>query len=125
MALSASQLVAVFAALFNALAGKARAAHDRAALFTDRDALSWSQRKEAMTRHGVAGEFGMLIRGAVLLAVGVFVVGAIFSAIPDDQDALSNASTQVEDLTGQAFELAPIVLLVIVAVMILAFVRDL
>jgi Na+/H+ antiporter NhaC len=74
--------------------------------------------------HGVSAQFGMMIRGAVLLAVGVFVVGSIFSAIPDS-NALPNATTEVENITGQAFELAPIVLLVIVAVLILSFVRDL
>jgi hypothetical protein len=56
----------------------------------------------------------------------VFVVGAIFTAIDlNSGDPLYNASTQVEDLTGQAFEIAPVVLIVLVAVLILTFVRDL
>jgi len=75
-------------------------------------------------RHGVTGQFSMMIRGAVALAVGVFITSAIFSAIPDT-NTLGGAQTQVEDLTGQAFEIAPVVLIVLVAVLILQFVRDL
>jgi len=75
-------------------------------------------------RHGVTGQFSMMIRGAVALAVGVFITSAIFSAIPDT-NTLGGAQTQVQDLTGQAFEIAPVVLIVLVAVLILQFVRDL
>jgi Na+/H+ antiporter NhaC len=82
------------------------------------------QSKTDKTRHGVTGQFSMMIRGAVALAVGVFIVSAIFGAIPAS-NSLSGAQTQVEDLTGQAFEIAPVVLIVLVAVLILQFVRDL
>lgn len=74
--------------------------------------------------HGVSQQFSMMIQAAVLLAVGIFVTSAVFSAIPSDS-GLGNASTAVQNLTGQAFEIAPIVLIVIVAVMILNFVRNL
>jgi hypothetical protein len=106
------------------LASAGRTAHDRGAAKLGGRQLD--ERAEEMQRHGVAGQFSVMIRGAVLLAVGVFVVGAIFSAIDlTEGDPLFNASTQVEDLTGQAFEIAPVVLIVIVAVLILTFVRDL
>ena len=75
-------------------------------------------------RHGVTGQFSMMIRGAVALAVGVFIVSAIFSAIPDS-NTLGGAQSQVESLTSEAFSIAPVVLIVIVAVLILQFVRDL
>jgi|APHM01.1.fsa_nt_gi hypothetical protein len=75
-------------------------------------------------RHGVTQQFSMMIRGAVALAVGVFIVSAIFTAIPDT-NTLGGAQDQVESLTGQAFEIAPVVLIVLVAVLILQFVRDL
>jgi len=78
------------------------------------------------TRHGVMDSFAMMIRGATLLAVGVFVVGAIFGSISlSSGDPLYSSFGTLEDLTGQAFEIAPIVLIVIVAVLILSFVRDL
>ena len=106
------------------LTSAGRTAHDRGAAAVDSRPVD--ERASEMRRHGVAGQFSMMIRGAVLLAVGVFVVGAIFSAInPSSGDPLYNPSTQVEDLTGQAFEIAPVVLIVIVAVLILTFVRDL
>jgi len=106
------------------LTSAGRTAHDRGAAAVDGRTVD--ERRDKMRRHGVAGQFSMMIRGAVLLAVGVFVVGAIFSAINlNSGDPLYNASTQVEDLTGQAFEIAPVVLIVIVAVLILTFVRDL
>ena len=77
-------------------------------------------------RHGLMNEMGMMIRGAVLLSVGVFVVGAIFGAISlEDGDPLYSSFVELENLTGQAFEIAPIVLIVIVAVLILSFVREL
>jgi hypothetical protein len=106
------------------LTSAGRTAHDRGAAAVGGPTLD--ERADEMQRHGVAGQFSMMIRGAVLLAVGVFVVGAIFTAIDlSSGDPLYNASTQVEDLTGQAFEIAPVVLIVLVAVLILTFVRDL
>jgi hypothetical protein len=107
-----------------AITSAAGTAHDRGAGVLGGRHLD--ERKTAMRRHGVAGQFSVMIRGAVLLAVGVFVVGAIFNAINlQSGDPLFNASQQVESLTGQAFEIAPVVLIVIVAVLILTFVRDL
>jgi len=106
------------------LKSAAGTAHNRGAVAVDGRRLD--ERKTAMRRHGVAGQFSMMIRGAVLLAVGVFVVGAIFSSINlESGDPLFNASEQVETLTGEAFQIAPVVLIVIVAVLILTFVRDL
>ena len=102
----------------------ASTAHGHGATAVDGRRLD--ERTTAMRRHGVAGQFSMMIRGAVLLAVGVFVVGAIFSSINlQSGDPLYNASQNVESLTGEAFSIAPVVLIVIVAVLILTFVRDL
>ena len=67
--------------------------------------------------HAAVGE-------TVALAVGVFIVSAIFQAIPNS-NTLGGAQDQVESLTGEAFQIAPVVLIVIVAVLILQFVRDL
>jgi hypothetical protein len=102
--------------------------HDRGAVaveaVSDVKTARAGDRRDKMHRHGVTGQFSMMIRGAVALAVGVFIVSAIFGAIPSS-NSLSGAQTQVEDLTGQAFEIAPVVLIVLVAVLILQFVRDL
>jgi Na+/H+ antiporter NhaC len=109
----------------SALRQSAERTHDRGGatveVATGRETLS---ARERTRRHGIGAQFSMMIRGAVLLAVGVFITSAIFSAIPDS-NTLGGAQTQVEDLTGQAFEIAPVVLIVIVAVLILTFVRDL
>mgnify|MGYP000438608436 FL=1 len=101
-----------------------RSLRDRVTGVARRFRTAATSKTSVSREHGVSAQFGMMIRGAVLLAVGVFVVGSIFSAIPDS-NALPNATAEVENITGQAFELAPIVLLVIVAVLILSFVRDL
>ena len=74
----------------------------------------------------VTGSFGVLIQGAVMLAVGIFVVISVFDAIPEageDESALHASQTRLEELTGQAFEIAPIVLIVIVAFVIMQYVR--
>jgi hypothetical protein len=64
----------------------------------------------------------IMIQISVLLAVGVLIVGRIFGALPST-NSLGGAQTQVTNLTGQAFELAPIVLIVLVAGMIVGVVR--
>jgi len=92
------------------------------AQFTGGDTLRLDDRRSR--RHGVTAQFSMMIRGAVALAVGVFIVSAIFQAIPNS-NTLGGAQDQVESLTGEAFQIAPVVLIVIVAVLILQFVRDL
>ena len=74
----------------------------------------------------VTSSFGVLIQGAVMLAVGIFVVISVFGAIPegDSTDSpLYTAQERLEELTGQAFEIAPIVLIVIVAFVIMQYVR--
>jgi Na+/melibiose symporter-like transporter len=115
-------------AIAQRLAGAVSRTHDRGAVTVEAvsnvDTARAGERRDKMRRHGVTGQFSMMIRGAVALAVGVFIVSAIFGAIPDS-NSLSGAQTQVEDLTGQAFEIAPVVLIVLVAVLILQFVRDL
>jgi hypothetical protein len=71
----------------------------------------------------MVGQFNMMIQIAVTLAVGVLIVGEIFNALPDVSGPLGNASTQVESLTGTAFELAPVVLIVVVAALVISVVR--
>ncbi|WP_254544098.1 hypothetical protein [Halomarina pelagica] len=71
----------------------------------------------------MAGRFGMMVQVAVTLAVGVLVLGQIFNALPETSGPLSNASAQVESLTATAFELAPIVLIVVVAALVLNVIR--
>lgn len=56
-----------------------------------------------------------LIRMSVALAVSVLVVGRVFGALPQPEGALSAAYASVEALTASAFELAPILLLIVVA----------
>jgi len=73
----------------------------------------------------MTGRFTMMIRVAVTLAVGVLIVGQIFNALPAVDGPLGNASDQVESLTGTAFELAPIILIVVVASLVIQIVRGL
>jgi len=91
---------------------------------TARNTTRRTGRRTGRAVHGISAEFSMMIQAAVMLAIGIFVTSQIFQAIPDS-NALPNATTAVQDLTGQAFEIAPIVLIVIVAVLILSFVRGL
>ncbi len=71
----------------------------------------------------ITDQFTRMIQIAVTLAVGVLITGQIFDALPDASGPLGNASTQVEDLTATAFELAPVVLVVIVAALVIGVVR--
>ncbi|MFD1515705.1 hypothetical protein [Halomarina rubra] len=71
----------------------------------------------------MTSRFSMMIQVAVTLAVGVLVVGQIFDALPNSTGPLANASDQVESLTATAFELAPIVLIVVVAALVLNVIR--
>jgi len=68
-------------------------------------------------------QFTMMIQIAVTLAVGVLVVSQIFDALPTVAGPLGNASDQVESLTATAFELAPIILIVVVAALVISVVR--
>lgn len=86
----------------------------------------WADDVGRTVKHGqMGGRFVMMIQAAVTLAVGVLVVGSIFNALPAADGPMANASDQVERLTGTAFELAPIVLIVIVASLVLRIVRGL
>jgi hypothetical protein len=69
------------------------------------------------------GQFNMMIQVAVTLAVGVLIVGQIFNSLPTVEGPLGNASEQVQSLTGTAFELAPVVLIVVVAALVISVVR--
>jgi len=71
----------------------------------------------------MTSQFTMMIQVAVTLAVGVLIVGQIFDALPSTSGPLSNASDQVESLTATAFELAPVVLIVVVAALVIGVVR--
>jgi hypothetical protein len=71
----------------------------------------------------ITDQFTRMIQIAVTLAVGVLITGEIFNALPSNSGPLGNASTQVESLTATAFELAPVVLVVIVAALVIGVVR--
>lgn len=71
----------------------------------------------------MTGQFTMMVQVAVTLAVGVLIVGQIFDALPSSDGPLANASVQVEEMTATAFELAPIVLIVVVAALVIGVVR--
>lgn len=73
----------------------------------------------------MTSRFTLMVQAAVTLAVGVLIVGSIFDALPSVDGPMANASIQVQQLTGTAFELAPIVLIVIVAALVLSIVRGL
>jgi len=64
----------------------------------------------------------VLVQLSVTLAIGVLIVGTIFNALPKP-DALTGAADQVEALTATAFELAPVILIVVVAAVVIASVR--
>jgi hypothetical protein len=84
---------------------------------------------ETATREVQSGQmtsqFTMMIQLAVTLAIGVLIVGQIFNALPTVDGPLGNASDQVQSLTGQAFELAPVILIVLVATLLIGVVRRL
>jgi len=84
----------------------------------DQDEATRELRSGQMT-----SQFTMMIQVAVTLAVGVLIVGQIFDALPSTSGPLSNASDQVESLTATAFELAPVVLIVVVAALVIGVVR--
>jgi len=64
----------------------------------------------------------VLVQLSITLAIGVLIVGKVFNALPK-ADALTGAATQVEELTATAFELAPVVLIVVVAAVVISVVR--
>jgi hypothetical protein len=78
---------------------------------------------ETLRSGQMTSQFTMMIQVAVTLAVGVLIVGQIFDALPAVTGPLSNASSQVESLTADAFTLAPVVLIVVVAALVISVVR--
>jgi hypothetical protein len=72
---------------------------------------------------GQSMTFQNMIRAAVTLGIGVVVTAEVFNAFPSVSGPIGNATTQVENLTGTAFELAPVVLIVIVAGLVLGAIR--
>jgi hypothetical protein len=64
----------------------------------------------------------VLVQLSITLAIGVLIVGKIFNALPQPE-TFSNAAIQVEELTATAFELAPVVLIVIVSAVVISVVR--
>ena len=73
----------------------------------------------------MSSRFTMMVQVAVTLGVGTLILGEIFAALPDNNGPMANASQRVEELTGTAFELSPIVLIVIVAALVINIVRGL
>ena len=65
-----------------------------------------------------------LVQLSVTLAVGVLIVGQMFNAIPAPPNgSLTGAREQVVQLTATAFELAPVILIVIVVAVVISVVR--
>jgi hypothetical protein len=69
------------------------------------------------------GMVNLMVQLAVTMAIGVLIVGKIFSALPTS-DTFSGASQQVQELTATAFELAPVILIVVVASVVISVVRQ-
>jgi len=65
----------------------------------------------------------VLVQLSITIAIGVLIVGTIFNALPQPEGALASASDQVEALTATAFELAPVILIVVVAAVVISVVR--
>lgn len=64
----------------------------------------------------------VLVQLSITLAVGVLIVGKVFNSLPEPE-ALTNAADQVEALTATAFELSPVLLVVVVAAVVISTVR--
>ena len=66
----------------------------------------------------------VLVQLSITLAIGVLIVGKVFNAIPaPPSGSLSTAREQVEQLTATSFELAPVILIVVVAAVVISVVR--
>jgi len=64
------------------------------------------------------GTFNNLVAAAITLIVGVLVYNETFAALPNVDGAING--TEVSSTVESAFTLAPVVLIVIVAVLVLA-----
>jgi len=69
------------------------------------------------------GMVNLMVQLSVTLAIGVLIVGKIFNALPTSE-TFSGASQQVQELTATAFELAPVILIVVVASVVISVVRQ-
>ena len=69
------------------------------------------------------GMVNLMVQLSVTLAIGVLIVGKIFNALPK-APVFTDAATQVEQLTATAFELAPGILIVVVASVVIGVVRQ-
>lgn len=67
--------------------------------------------------------FRDLVKVAILLGIAIIVMTEVLDILPDS-GAFVSAAGQVETLIGTAFELAPIILVVIVAAMVLHAIRN-
>lgn len=78
-------------------------------------------------RASTDGTIRRMVTLAVMLVVVVVVLNAVFDALdssaPPDDHNLSDAWNATEDLTGTSLEIAPIVLIVLVAIAVLAILR--
>lgn len=71
-----------------------------------------------VVRNAIADGFQALAVAAVTLAVTLFVTGMVFDTMPSN-GAFSNESTEVENMTGDAFVLGGVALIIMVAGIIL------
>ena len=69
------------------------------------------------------GMVNLMVQVSVTLAIGVLIVGKIFNALPK-APVFTDAATQVEQLTATAFELAPVILIGVVASVVIGVVRQ-
>lgn len=71
----------------------------------------------------ISGTFTGVVSGAVTLIIGIYVFATISSTMPTPSNpAMANASETVKATTGQAFTLAAVAIIVMVAALILALI---
>lgn len=72
---------------------------------------------------GQMGAFRTMIKVGILLGVGVVVLAGVFNGLPSDSSGpIANETDNIENGVADALGLAPVVLLVLVAVVILNYI---
>lgn len=69
-------------------------------------------------RHSQGASFNRMVTAAVTLIVGVLVFNQILDALPETSAGINR--TGISETIGSAFQLAPVVLIVLVAALVLA-----
>jgi len=69
-------------------------------------------------RHSQGASFNRMVTAAVTLIIGVLVFNQILDSLPAVNSGINR--TGIADTIGSAFQLAPVVLIVLVAALVLA-----